>query len=159
MRSKILAILVIFVFCGYDFAYAHSGRTNAAGCHNVTATGGYHCHNGGGNSGSGGSGSSGGSSRGGSGSSRYSENESGIYILLGLTVIIGIGYWAYTTDWGKNPQGCGCLFSQTSDNQVLTRSLFNQTVLPINDFKFPELNLNRQGVSGWQLRAAYTFRF
>lgn len=27
--------------------FAHSGRTNSAGCHNVTATGGYHCHNGG----------------------------------------------------------------------------------------------------------------
>jgi len=26
-------------------AYAHSGRTNAAGCHNEKKTGGYHCHN------------------------------------------------------------------------------------------------------------------
>ena len=26
-------------------SHAHSGRTNAYGCHNETATGGYHCHN------------------------------------------------------------------------------------------------------------------
>ena len=157
MRSKILAILVIFILCVYNFAYAHSGRTNSAGCHNVTATGGYHCHNGGGSSGS-----SGGDSSGSSSSSSYSQNESDINLLLGLTVIIiGVGYWAYKTDWGKNPQGCGCLLSQTVGNQTPTHSLFNQTSMsiPINSFKLPELNLNKQGVSGWQLRAAYTFRF
>jgi hypothetical protein len=29
-------------------AWAHPGRTNSSGCHNVRATGGYHCHGGGG---------------------------------------------------------------------------------------------------------------
>ena len=149
MRSKILVILIIFVFSTYDFAYSHSGRTNAAGCHNVTATGGYHCHN------RGGSGSSN------SSSSRYSLNENDINLLIGLTVIIvGVGYWAYKTDWGKNPQGCGCLLSQTLYNQVHTQSIFPTSLPPpINSFKFPELNLNKQGFSGWKLRASYTFRF
>tara|TARA_B100001059_G_scaffold234146_1_gene275895 strand:+ start:39 stop:554 length:516 start_codon:yes stop_codon:yes gene_type:complete len=36
-------ILLLFSFS----LFAHSGRTNSAGCHNVTKTGGYHCHNGG----------------------------------------------------------------------------------------------------------------
>lgn len=36
-------------------SYAHSGRTNAAGCHTNRRTGEYHCHNGGGSSGSSGS--------------------------------------------------------------------------------------------------------
>ena len=124
MKFKILAILVIFVFCVYDFAYSHSGRTNSAGFHNVTVTGSYHCHGGG--------------------------NGSDIYLLLGFTlIIIGVGYWAYTTDWGKNPQGC--LLSQTLYNQLPTRSLFNQTPMriPVSGLKPPYLNLDRQGFSGW----------
>mgnify|MGYP001265537424 CR=1 FL=1 len=36
-------IVLLFSFS----LFAHSGRTNSAGCHNVTKTGGYHCHNGG----------------------------------------------------------------------------------------------------------------
>ncbi len=36
-------------------ADAHSGRTNASGCHNNTRTGDYHCHNSGSGSSSGGS--------------------------------------------------------------------------------------------------------
>ena len=153
MRFKIFVILIIFVFCVYDFAYSHSGRTNSAGCHNVRATGGYHCH--GGSSGS--SGSSGYNR-----SSRYSQSDNDVYLLLGLVVIVvGVGYWAYTTDWGKNPQGCGCFLSQRLENQVLTRGLFEQTPMriPVRGFKLPELNLGRQGMSGWQLGAAYTFRF
>ena len=155
MRFKVFVILVILVFCVYDFVYSHSGRTNPAGCHNVTATGGYHCHGGGSSSGSGG----GSYSR----SSRYDQNDSGIYLLLGITVIIGVGYWAYTTDWGKNPQGRGCLLSQGLNHQVLTRHLFNQTPMrtsvPLSSPKLPDLNLDRQGLSGWKLSAAYTFRF
>ena len=150
MRFKILVILVIFVFCVYDFAYSHSGRTNSAGCHNVTATGGYHCH-------SSGSGSSGGSS---SRSGNYSQSDDDVYLVLGLVVIVvGVGYWAYTTNGGKNPQGC--FPSQRLDKQVLTRGLFDATSMriPVGGFKLPELNLDRQGMSGWQLRAAYTFRF
>ena len=154
MRFKILAVLVIFIFCIYDLAYSHSGRTNSAGCHNVTATGGYHCH--------------GGSSSSGSGSytrsSRYSEDDNDIYLVLGLAVIVvGVGYWAYTTDWGKNPQGCGCFLSQSLYDRVSTRNLFNRVSMqipaPVSGFKLPVLNLDRQGLSGWQLRAAYTFRF
>lgn len=30
---------------------------------------------------------------------------------------------------------------------------------PVGGFKLLELNLDRQGLSGWQLSAAYTFRF
>lgn len=149
MRFKILVILVIFVFCVYDFAYSHSGRTNSAGCHNVTATGGYHCHN-----------SSGSSGRSGS----YSQSDDDLYLVLGLVVIVvGIGYWAYTTDWGKNPQGCGCFLSQDLYDRVSTHNLFNRVSMqlsaPVRSFKLPELNLDRQGTNGWQLRAAYTFRF
>lgn len=149
MRFKILVILVIFVFCVYDFAYSHSGRTNSAGCHNVTATGGYHCHSSSG-------GSSGGSS---SRSGSYSQSDD-FYLVLGIFVIVvGVGYWAYTTDWGKNPQGC--FLSQGLDNKPLTRGLLDETLMriPVRGFKLPELNLDRQGLSGWQLRAAYTFRF
>ena len=142
MRFKILVILVIFVCCVYDFAYSHSGRTNSAGCHNVAATGGYHCHSSSGSSGS------------------YSQSEDDVYLVLGLVVIVvGIGYWAYTTNGGKNPQGC--FPSQGLGKQVLTRSLFDEMSMrmPVRGFKLPELSLGRQGMSGWQLRAAYTFRF
>ena len=149
MRFKILVILVIFVFCVYDFAYSHSGRTNSAGCHNVTATGGYHCH-----------GSSGGSGGGSSGISRYSQSDDDVYLVLGLVVIVvGVGYWAYTTNGGKNPQGC--FPSQGLGKQVLTRSLFDEMSMriPVRSFNLPELNLGRQGLRGWQLSAVYTFRF
>lgn len=142
MKFRILVILAICVFCVYDFAHAHSGRTNSAGCHNVTATGDYHCHGG--------------------SSSSYSQTENDIYLFLGVTVIIiGIGYWAYTTDWGKNPQSCGCLLSQTLNNKIRTHSMFNQMPMriPVSGFRFPKLNLGRQDVSGWRLGAAYTFRF
>jgi len=146
MRFKILVILVILVFCVYDFAYSHSGRTNSAGCHNVRATGGYHCH----------------SSSGSSGSGSYSQSEDDVYLVLGLVVVVvGIGYWAYTTNWGKNPQGCGCFLPRRLDNQPLTRGIFDETPMrfPVRGFKLPELHLGRQGMSGWQLDAAYTFRF
>lgn len=140
MQFRILVILAIFTFCVHNFAYSHSGRTNWAGCHNVTATGGYHCHSGGSGSGSG----------------------SDVYLLLGVTVIIiGVGYWAYVTDWGKNPQGCGCLLSQTLNNRISTHNLFGQTSMqiPASNFKLPYLDLNRQKFGGYQLSATYTFRF
>lgn len=145
MKFKILVILAIFTFCLHDFAYSHSGRTNSAGCHNVTATGGYHCHGGG-------------SSR----NNSYAQSDSDVYLLLGLTVIIiGVGYWAYATDWGNNPQGCGCLLSQTLNNRISTHNLFNQTSMriPTRHFKLPYLDLNRQEFNGYQLSATYTFRF
>lgn len=37
-------ILSLFLF---TCTFAHSGRTNSAGCHNDYINGGYHCHNGG----------------------------------------------------------------------------------------------------------------
>ena len=52
-------IFAFFLFVSFN-SFAHSGRTNSAGCHNVTKTGGYHCHNSG--SSSSGSSSSGSSS-------------------------------------------------------------------------------------------------
>lgn len=152
MRFKVFVVLVIFVFCTYDLAYSHSGRTNSAGCHRVTATGGYHCHGGGSSSGS----SSG-------GGSRYGQDDGSGYLILGLVIIVGVVYWAEATDWGKNPQGCGCLLSQNLNNQRLTRNLFNKTSMripvPISIPKLPNLNLGKQGLSGWKLSAAYTFRF
>ncbi|WP_341851238.1 YHYH domain-containing protein [Vibrio vulnificus] len=42
MRTLFISILLI----SFN-AFGHSGRTNAAGCHNDNINGGYHCHNGG----------------------------------------------------------------------------------------------------------------
>ncbi len=39
------AFLLFFGFiCMFSFAYAHSGRTDANGCHTNRKTGTYHCH-------------------------------------------------------------------------------------------------------------------
>lgn len=38
------AIIVMTLAMAASFAQAHSGGTNAQGCHNETRTGGYHCH-------------------------------------------------------------------------------------------------------------------
>ena len=77
MKFKVIAILLTITFLTYDFAYAHSGRTNSSGCHNVTATGGYHCHS----SGSSGSTSSkGGSSH--SGTALSEEDRNLRYLIL-----------------------------------------------------------------------------
>ena len=54
--QKIVYILLLLLFP--ISAFAHSGRTNSAGCHNNHKTGGYHCHGGGGGSGGTSSGSS-----------------------------------------------------------------------------------------------------
>ncbi|NOJ95749.1 YHYH domain-containing protein [Corallococcus coralloides] len=45
--------VVAALVCSH-LARAHPGRTNSSGCHNVRATGGYHCHGGGGGGGGGG---------------------------------------------------------------------------------------------------------
>ena len=83
MKFKILAILVTITFFVYDFAYAHSGRTNSSGCHNVTATGGYHCHSGGSSGGT--------SSRSGSGYSRTTLSEADqVLLIFGAVIVIGI---------------------------------------------------------------------
>ncbi|GMU01585.1 hypothetical protein KH5H1_57050 [Corallococcus caeni] len=39
--------IVAGLVCSH-LAWAHPGRTNSSGCHNERATGGYHCHGGGG---------------------------------------------------------------------------------------------------------------
>lgn len=61
MKSKIAIVCALFVISGgavglgyanhthegsidMDIRSDHSGRTNKYGCHNVTKTGGYHCH-------------------------------------------------------------------------------------------------------------------
>jgi hypothetical protein len=41
------SIILVFICAVSCDAYAHSGRTNAQGCHNDRKNGGYHCHNGG----------------------------------------------------------------------------------------------------------------
>ena len=44
---SILAIATALSSCLVGVSSAHSGRTNASGCHNDNVNGGYHCHNGG----------------------------------------------------------------------------------------------------------------
>ena len=45
MRTSILALVVMFaLMLPPQQATAHGGGLNSAGCHNETATGGYHCH-------------------------------------------------------------------------------------------------------------------
>ena len=154
MKFKTLTTLVIFVFCIYDFAYSHSGRTNSAGCHRVTATGGYHCHNS--------SGSSGGGSSSRSEGSRYGRNDQVTQLVfIGAIVIIIIGVAVSMPNRDKDLKGCGCLLSQTLYNPIPTDDLFNQVSQrsSIHNFKYPTLNLGRHGFSGWQLRATYTFHF
>ncbi|MFC0445355.1 YHYH domain-containing protein [Pseudidiomarina halophila] len=45
MKSLALAIITILIVFINVNAEAHSGRTNAAGCHTNNKTGNYHCHN------------------------------------------------------------------------------------------------------------------
>ena len=46
MRKSIFALGVMFgLMLPLQQAAAHGGGLNSAGCHNETATGGYHCHN------------------------------------------------------------------------------------------------------------------
>ena len=103
MKFKILAVLLTITFITYDFAYAHSGRTNSSGCHNVTAIGGYHCHSGGSPAGT--------SSR---GSSDYSESifseADRSFLILGTIVLIGI-CWVLIED-----DSCCLLDAQYSAN-------------------------------------------
>ena len=55
-----IRVIALLAFCALPFsAQAHSGRTNAEGCHNNHSNGTYHCHSGSGPSGTAGSGSSG----------------------------------------------------------------------------------------------------
>ncbi|HDY7790994.1 TPA: YHYH domain-containing protein [Vibrio vulnificus] len=42
-----MRVILICLFLASSSVLAHSGRTNAYGCHNDNINGGYHCHNGG----------------------------------------------------------------------------------------------------------------
>lgn len=42
MKNLVIGILLAVI--GATAAAAHSGGLNRQGCHNETATGGYHCH-------------------------------------------------------------------------------------------------------------------
>lgn len=42
MKNFIYTLIVVFSFL--SAALAHSGRTDASGCHNDNKNGGYHCH-------------------------------------------------------------------------------------------------------------------
>jgi hypothetical protein len=42
LQNHLLFILLLFIIT--QNAFAHGGRTNAAGCHNNRKTGEYHCH-------------------------------------------------------------------------------------------------------------------
>ncbi|MBN9369456.1 YHYH domain-containing protein [Hydrogenophaga sp.] len=41
---KVKTIIAMSLALAASFAWAHSGGTNAQGCHNETKTGSYHCH-------------------------------------------------------------------------------------------------------------------
>ena len=45
-RLTISLLVAAFVLLPLQDAFAHGGGLNSDGCHNVTATGGYHCHRG-----------------------------------------------------------------------------------------------------------------
>lgn len=42
-----MRVILIYLLLASSSVLAHSGRTNAYGCHNDNINGGYHCHNGG----------------------------------------------------------------------------------------------------------------
>lgn len=147
MKFKILAILLIISIFTYNFAYAHSGRTNSSGCHNVTATGGYHCHSGG---------SSGGTASGKdpSSSKTRSGEESGMYVIGSAVILIGI-YWILT-----DRDSC-CLFKAQHSANLARGFLLNErpAFSSVSGLRLPELKLDAEEISGWRLGATYTFRY
>ena len=144
MKFKLLAILLIITFFTYEFAYSHSGRTNSSGCHNVTATGGYHCHGGGSSGGS--------SSRSSSGDSESIFND-GALLILGTVVLIGI-CWVLIKD------DTGCLLdTQYGANPIQYFFLREQLSVPSSRFRLRDLKLDTEDINGWRLRAGYTFYF
>ena len=147
MKFKLIVIFVILTFCVYSVAYSHSGRTNSSGCHNVTATGGYHCHGGG-------SSSSSGSSSSGTRSSGTDLEQYDGALLLGGVIVLVVVCWAVI-----DPDSC-CLFD-TSHNSDAVHDYLNQPWmrLPVNTSLIPRVNLTRQAPDGWEFRANYTFRF
>ena len=142
MKFKLLVILAILTFCIYSVAYSHSGRTNSSGCHNVTATGGYHCHGGG-------SSSSSSSSSSGTDLEQYDGA-----LLIGGVIVLVVVCWAVI-----DPDSC-CLFDASHSPDAAHRYL-NQLPMriPVNIPLVPRFNLTRQEHAGWEFRASYTFRF
>ena len=140
MKFKLLVILAILTFCIYSVAYSHSGRTNSSGCHNVTATGGYHCHGGGSSSSS-------------SSSGTDSEQYDGA-LLIGGVIVLVVVCWAVI-----DPDSC-CLFDTSHDPGAAGHYL-NQLPMriPVNTSLVPRFDLTRQEHTGWEFRASYTFRF
>ena len=144
MRFKLFVILAILTCSIYSVAYSHSGRTNSSGCHNVRATGGYHCHGGGSSSSS--------SSR---SSSTSSENDR--IIQIGGIILLVIICWAII-DTDSN-----CL----SDTPHIPHNLdaashyLNQLPMriPINTPLVPRFNFTRQEDTEWKLQASYIFQF
>lgn len=147
MKFKILAILVTITFFTYDFADAHSGRTNSSGCHNVTATGGYHCHSGGSSGGT--------SSRSGSGYSGTTLSEADqVLLIFGAVIVIGICWVLIDRD------SCCLLDTQHTANPVQHSLLSKQLALPNSSrFKLPDLKLEAEEIKDWRLSATYTFHF
>ena len=141
MKFKLLIILAILTFSIYSVAYSHSGRTNSSGCHNVTATGGYHCHGGGSSSSS--------NSR----SSGTDFGDNGAILVAGVIMLVVV-CWAII-----DPDSC-CLFD-TSHNPDSAQRYLNQLPirLPVNTRLVPRFDFSRQEHAGWEFSVGYTFRF
>ncbi|MBD2135228.1 YHYH domain-containing protein [Sphaerospermopsis kisseleviana CS-549] len=43
-KLVVLPLVAMVLVAAVSPAFAHSGRTNSAGCHHDSRTGGYHCH-------------------------------------------------------------------------------------------------------------------
>ena len=142
MKFKFLIILAILTFSVYRVAYAHSGRTNSSGCHNVTATGEYHCHGGGSSSSS-------------SSSSPRSNSEEGDGLLVvgGLIIVVAVCWIVIDPD--------SCCLVDTSHNPGAAHRYLNQFPMriPVNTSLVPRFNLTRKEHDGWEFRASYIFRF
>ena len=74
----ILIVACFLVVTSYH-AGAHGGGLNSAGCHNETATGGYHCHRGGDDG----------------------KSKDTLLIVLGVVVVVGLIGWMLKMQ--KNP--------------------------------------------------------
>ena len=85
MKYFLSALLVVLTLDSHTSAFSHSGGLDRSGCHNVTATGGRHCHRE----------SSGSSSGGSSGGSSWGDAED---LLAILTVVSLITYIAVQSD-------------------------------------------------------------
>ena len=147
MRFKLFVILAILTFSIYSVAYSHSGRTNSSGCHNVTATGGYHCHGGGSSSSS--------SSSGGSSSSSRSNLQDGDRLIAigGLIILVAICWVVIDPD-------NSCLVDALHNPGAAHRYLNQPPMrIPVNTSLVPRFNFTREAHVGWKLQASYTFQF